>query len=148
MPCKSPGRQGGSDLRRICTLLAGCLLLLTLAACGGGEGTSSLGTLAESQLESAHSELEVMTVEETVESFKHLSPQVLGLKGDSLSTYEIYHEQASVPVDGIPCLEISVYGESESAHTNVVLGTYLYARDGTALYELDVETDTLTRLEL
>jgi hypothetical protein len=41
-----------------------------------------------------------------------------------------------------------VYGESESAHTNVVLGTYLYARDGTALYELDVETDTLTRLEL
>ena len=52
------------------------------------------GTLAESalsQLESAHSELEVMTVEETVESFKHLSPQVLGLKGDSLSTYEIYH---------------------------------------------------------
>lgn len=151
MPCKSPDRKGGSDLRRICTLLAGCLLLLTLAACGGGEGTSSLGTLAESalsQLESAQSELEVMTVEETVESFKHLSPQVLGLKGDSLSTYEIYHEQASVPVDGIPCLEICVYGESESAHTNVVLGTYLYARDGTALYELDVETDTLTRLEL
>ena len=63
-------------MRRICTLLAGCLLLLTLAACGGGEGTSSLGTPAESalsQLESAQSELEVMTVEETVESFKHLS---------------------------------------------------------------------------
>ncbi|NBK79388.1 hypothetical protein D5272_12530 [bacterium D16-76] len=131
-------------------MLAGGLLALTLAGCGGGEGTSSVGTLAESaqsSLEDAESELEVMTVEETVEHFKQLSPQVLGLEGQRVSEYDVYNQQASVPVDGIPCLELTVY-DKNATDTNTPLGTYLYARDGTALYELDVETDTLTRLEL
>lgn len=138
-------------MRRICAVFAGSLLLmLTLAACGGGEGTSSVGTLAESalsSLEDAESELEVMTVEETVDRFKLLSPQVLGLEGESLEEYEVFHQQASVPVDGVPCLEITVYDKTET-DTNLPLGTFLYARDGTALYHLDVDTDTLTRLEL
>ncbi len=137
-------------MRRIGAVLAGGLLALTLAGCGGGEGTSSVGTLAESaqsSLEDAESELEVMTVEETVEHFKQLSPQVLGLEGQRVSEYDVYNQQASVPVDGIPCLELTVY-DKNATDTNTPLGTYLYARDGTALYELDVETDTLTRLEL
>ena len=137
-------------MRRIGAMLAGGLLALTLAGCGGGEGTSSVGTLAESaqsSLEDAGSELEVMTVEETVEHFKQLSPQVLGLEGQRVSEYDVYNQQASVPVDGIPCLELTVY-DKNATDTNTPLGTYLYARDGTALYELDVETDTLTRLEL
>lgn len=137
-------------MRRIGAMLAGGLLALTLAGCGGGEGTSSVGTLAESaqsSLEDAESELEVMTVEETVEHFKQLSPQVLGLEGQRVSEYDVYNQQASVPVDGIPCLELTVY-DKNATDTNTPLGTYLYARDGTALYELDVETDTLTRLEL
>lgn len=138
-------------MRRICAMFAGVLLLLGLTACGGGEGaTSSSGTLAESalsQLEDAESELEVMTVEEAVEHFKALKPQVLGLEGESLDTYEVFHQQASVPVDGVPCLEVTVYGESQ-VDTNVPLGTYLYARDGTALYRLDVESDTITKLDM
>ena len=137
-------------MRRIGAVLAGGLLALTLAGCGGGEGTSSVGTLAESaqsSLEDAESELEVMTVEETVEHFKQLSPQGLGLEGQRVSEYDVYNQQASVPVDGIPCLELTVY-DKNATDTNTPLGTYLYARDGTALYELDVETDTLTRLEL
>ena len=137
-------------MRRIGAVLAGGLLALALAGCGGGEGTSSVGTLAESaqsSLEDAESELEVMTVEETVEHFKQLSPQVLGLEGQRVSEYDVYNQQASVPVDGIPCLELTVY-DKNATDTNTPLGTYLYARDGTALYELDVETDTLTRLEL
>ena len=137
-------------MRRIGAMLAGGLLALTLAGCGGGEGTSSVGTLAEraqSSLEDAGRELEVMTVEETVEHFKQLSPQVLGLEGQRVSEYDVYNQQASVPVDGIPCLELTVY-DKNATDTNTPLGTYLYARDGTALYELDVETDTLTRLEL
>ncbi len=137
-------------MRRIGAMLAGSLLALALAGCGGGEGTSSVGTLAESaqsSLEDAESELEVMTVEETVEHFKQLSPQVLGLEGQRVSEYDVYNQQASVPVDGIPCLELTVY-DKNATDTNTPLGTYLYARDGTALYELDVETDTLTRLEL
>ena len=137
-------------MRRIGAMLAGGLLALALAGCGGGEGTSSVGTLAESaqsSLEDAESELEVMTVEETVEHFKQLSPQVLGLEGQRVSEYDVYNQQASVPVDGIPCLELTVY-DKNATDTNTPLGTYLYARDGTALYELDVETDTLTRLEL
>ena len=129
-------------MRRIGAMLAGSLLALALAGCGGGEGTSSVGTLAESaqsSLEDAESELEVMTVEETVEHFKQLSPQVLGLEGQRVSEYDVYNQQASVPV--------TVY-DKNATDTNTPLGTYLYARDGTALYELDVETDTLTRLEL
>ena len=137
-------------MRRIGAMLAGSLLALALAGCGGGEGTSSVGTLAESaqsSLEDAESELEVMTVEETVEHFKQLSPQFLALEGQRVSEYDVYNQQASVPVDGIPCLELTVY-DKNATDTNTPLGTYLYARDGTALYELDVETDTLTRLEL
>ena len=137
-------------MRRVCAIFAGVRLLLGLVGCGGGEGTSSLGTLAESalsKLEDAESELEVMTVDEAVDSFKALKPQVLGLEGESLSGYEILHQQASVPVDGVPCLEITVYVINET-ETNTPVGTFLYARDGTALYQLDVETDTITRLEL
>lgn len=140
-------------MKRWTALFAGCLLLLMLAGCGGGEGTSSLssrGTLAESALsalEGAESELEVMTVEETVDFFKRLSPQVLGLEGGSMAEFDVYHEQASVPVDGVPCLEVTVYKDDETAHTNVPLGTYLVARDGTALYSLDTETDSIARLE-
>ena len=138
-------------MRRICAVFAGVLLLLGLTACGSGEeGTSSAGTLAESalsQLEEAESELEVMTVEETVERFKALSPQVLGLEGNSLQEYEVFHQQGSVPVDGVPCLEVTVYGNNQT-DTNTPLGTYLYARDGSALYQLDVDSDTITRLDL
>lgn len=137
-------------MRKICALLSGCLLLFTLGGCGGGEGPTSSITLAESaqsQLEAAASELEVMTVEETVEYFKRLSPQVLGLEGKTLAEYEVFHNQASIPVNGLPCLEISVYHLDEDAHTNEAVGTYLLARDGTALYQLEPETDKITPLE-
>lgn len=138
-------------MRKLSAVLAACLLLVTLAGCGDGEeDTSSMGTLAESalsQLESAASELEVMTVEETMDFFNRLSPSVLGLDAETMDQYDMYYNMANVPVDGVPCLEITVYGETETAQTNTPLGTYLVARDGTALYHLDVDTDTVTRLD-
>lgn len=139
-------------MRRICILL-GCLLLLTLAGCGGGgeeAAASSSSALVDSSLSEAEpssSELEVMTVEETMEYFKQLSPQVLGLEGKTLEGYEVFHSQANVPVGGIPCLEISVYSVDADAQTNEAVGTYLLARDATALYQLDPETEEITQLE-
>ena len=137
-------------MRHAAALFAGAVLLLALSGCGGGEATSSMGTPAESaqsQLESAASELEVMTVEEAVDYFKTLSPQVLGLEGKSLGEYDVLHSQAMVPVDNVPCVEISVYGKSETTDTHTLAGSYLLARDGTALYKLDEATDSITRLE-
>jgi len=140
-------------MRRLCAIFASTLLLLLeLAACGEDEeaSSSSMGTLAESalsSLEEAESELEVLTIEEIVDRFMALSPKDLGLEGESFDEYEVFHQQASVPVDGLPCLEITVY-EKNQTHTNTPLGTYLFARDGSALYKLDVSTDTLTKLEL
>lgn len=143
-------------MRRIGVLLLGCLLLFTLAACGGGEGdgdsdsgpsSSSLVDSTLSEAEPSSSELEVMTVEETVEYFKRLSPQVLGLEGKTMDGYEVFHNQASIPVDGIPCLEISVYSVDSESKTNEAVGTYLLARDATALYRLDPVTEEIKQLE-
>lgn len=138
-------------MRKLCAALAGGLLALMLAGCGGGEGTSSLSsTLAESAqgaLEDAESELEVMTVEEAVDTFKTIPPAKLGLEGESWAEYDVIHNQASVPVDGVPCLEITVYTKNDAANTNSPVGTFLFARDGTAMYQLDVATDTLTKLD-
>lgn len=137
-------------MRRLCAIFAGALLLLGLAACGEDEPVSSRETLAESarsSLEETESELEVLTVEEIVDRFLALSPKDLGLTGESFDEYEVLHQPGSIPVDGLPCLELRVY-EKNQTDTNTPLGTYLFARDGSALYQLDVSTDTLTKLDL
>lgn len=134
-----------------------CALALTLAltACQGGGGSSSGSTLAEgsnpvvnesssvsSTASSAVSsqpqeteELHMMTVEETMDFFNGLSPSVLGLPGESMSEYQIYPSEKAVPVDGLPCMKIIVYGDT-SVGTNEPEGIFLLARDASALYHL------------
>lgn len=138
--------------------LCGAAVLLALAGCGGGGASSSSSvTLAQgsdpvvngsgSSLSSPEAsgisseggdveELMMMTVDEAIAHFETLDPAALGLEGEDMSAYELYPTEKAVPVDGLPCLKITVYKETE-AGTNEPVGTFLLARDGTAVYRLD-----------
>lgn len=140
----------------------GALLLAAgLAACGGGGASSSSGlTLAEgsgvanepasgtesasgsesgaasSQGEASQEERHMMTVDETMDYFRALDPALLDLDAASMDEYQIYPSEKAIPVDGLPCMKIIVYGDSEFG-TNEPVATFLVARDGTALYRLE-----------
>lgn len=151
-------------LNSLALAVCGAALGLMLAGCGGGGNSSSSAiTLAQGSdpvVNSAASavsapegegeekegeKLLMMTVDEAITRFKQLDPKVLGLPGEDMSAYEVYPTEKAVPVDGIPCLKITVYNES-SAGTNNPEGTFLLARDGTALYRL--EGNEVTELEM
>ena len=149
-------------LNSLALAVCGAALGLMLAGCGGGGNSSSSSvTLAQgsdpvvnsavSAVSSAVSEggegekLLMMTVDEAISHFKQLSPETLGLPGADMSVYEIYPTEKAVPVDGIPCLKIIVYDESDVG-TNHPEATFLMARDGTALYRL--EGNEVTKLEM
>lgn len=141
---------------------------LILAGCGGGGGSASSATLAEgsnpavneseaaggssgeasqeaasSSLAESQEELHMMTVEETVDYFYQLNPADLGLSGESMSEYQIYQSEKAIPVDNLPCMKITVY--SAESGSNRPEGTFLVARDGTAIYRL--EGDAVTKVE-
>lgn len=146
-------------LKSLALLFCGVVLGVVLTGCGGGGNSSSSSiTLAQgsdpvvnSSVSSEASEaqesgeLMMMTVDEAISHFKQLDPAVLGLEDEDLSGYEIYPTEKAVPVDGIPCLKIIVYDES-TAGTNQPVGTFLMARDGTALYRL--EGNQVTKLDM
>lgn len=136
---------------------------LMLAGCGGGgnsssssitlaqgsdpvvNDTGSLVSSAASETEKQDGELLMMTVDEAISRFKQLDPAMLGLSKLSMSEYDIYPTEKAVPVDGIPCLKIIVYDETDVG-TNQPEGTFLLARDGTALYRL--EGKEVTKLDM
>ncbi len=136
-------------------LAAGALsLCLALSGCGGGGSSSSSsgGGLAQgsdplvngSAVSSGlveQEELHMMTVDETVAFFKTYKPSQLGLEGESMEEYQVYPIEKAIPVDGLPCMKMTVYSSSQ-AGTNQPTGTFLVARDGTAVYKLDGETVT------
>ncbi len=149
-------------LKSLALALCGAALGLMLAGCGGGGNSSSSSvTLAQgsdpavngssSPVSSAVSEapkseeLLMMTVDEALSYFSRLAPETLGLPGEDMSEYEIYPSEKAVPVDGLPCLKITVYAESDSG-TNEPAGTFLLARDGTAVYRL--EGNQVTQLDM
>lgn len=149
-------------LNSLALAVCGTALGLMLAGCGGGGSSSSSSiTLAQGSDPAVNStasavsapegdkkegdKLLMMTVDEAIARFKQLDPKVLGLPGEDMSAYEVYPTEKAVPVDGIPCLKITVYDES-SAGTNNPEGTFLLARDGTALYRL--EGDEVTELKM
>ncbi len=153
-------------LNSLALAVCGAALGLMLAGCGGGGNSSSSSiTLAQasdpgvngsgslvssaaasSEVSEANSEkLVMMTVDEAITRFKSLDPEILGLPGEDMSGYQMYPTEKAVPVDGLPCLKITVYDESEVG-TNHPEGTFLMARDGTALYKL--EGNEVTRLEM
>ncbi len=147
------------QLKTVSLVLAGLVLAAGLSACGGGGGSSSSsgGTLAQGsdptvngssgsgsgsalvassavQVEERH----MMTVDETADFFLKLTPKELGLEGESMEEYEVYPSEKAVPVNGLPCMKLIVYQKS-TAGTNAPVSTYLVARDGTAVYQIQGE---------
>lgn len=149
-------------LNSLALAVCGAALGLMLAGCGGGGNSSSSsitlaqgsdpatngsGSLVSSVVSKTegNEELVMMTVDEAISYFKTLDPAVLGLSGEDMSAYEVYPTEKAVPVDGMPCLKITVYYES-SVGTNQPEATFLMARDGTALYRL--EDNEVTKLDI
>lgn len=90
-----------------------------------------------------------MTVAEVLEYFSALSPQTLGLTGDSMEDYEYYPSQQVVPVDGILCTEVDVYSRSGSAGANGIEGRYLLSRASPVrLFRVDSGSNVVTELFL
>ena len=77
-----------------------------------------------------------------------LSPQFLGLEGDSMDRYNVYVMSGEVMVDGIPCRRFKVYDDQNPEQTNAIAGIYYLSSDGLRLYRYDEASDTVTELPL
>lgn len=113
----------------------------------GAEGLPENGAPADPPPSPAASPSDqAMTAQETVQYVRSLSPQVLGLEGDSMSSFEIYPSDHVVPVDGVLCTELSIYSNDGSAG-NDIEGMYLVSRGADhRLFRLDKSTGAVTEL--
>lgn len=75
-----------------------------------------------------------------------MSPSDLGLSGASMDAYEVFAEDGGALVDGRQCLRFNVYQGSSAENGNVFMGTYFISMDGQHLYQLDLETNQVTKL--
>ena len=93
-------------------------------------------------------EIESITVTQAENIFLSLSPQFLGLEGDSMDRYNVYVMSGEVMVDGIPCRRFKVYDDQNPEQTNAIAGIYCLSSDGLRLYRYDEASDTVTELPL
>jgi hypothetical protein len=68
---------------------------------------------------------------EALNLFGEFSPASLGLQGETMDVYRYYTTGKTVTIDGIPCMEIMVYSENESADTNDYAGRYFLSKGTT-----------------
>ncbi len=88
------------------------------------------------------------TMTDSVDYIKSLSPDDLGLEGDSMEEYEVIPQGGVVLVDGHQCSEVFVYAKDEKAGTNRFLGSFLLDRSDGQLYQLDQDSGTVTPVDL
>lgn len=103
------------------------------------------GTLVQPEPE-PEEEPEPASMEEQLESLTGMSPQELGLEGDSMESYRIFPVEGFVQVGEITCRRFNVYEVREPEGVPVIMGTYLISSDRQYVYRLDPETDLVTRL--
>lgn len=142
------------------------LLLLILTGCGSGdekdaaedESSAAESILLEPEDNTASSAepdakpdetdtRDPLTLADAVGFLSLMHPSDLGLSGTSMTDYHVYPEEGSVLVDGLSCVKLGVYELMPHAGTNQIAGIYLLARDLTALYRLDTNTNTVTMLQ-
>lgn len=101
---------------------------------------------AESQKEETQ---DPISVSDAVNFMQTLSPQLLGLSGNSMAQYRIYPSMSVVLVDGLECSELSVYSQGKESGTNDIEGIYLLSRgELRRLYRLDKKTEQVTEIPL
>jgi len=90
----------------------------------------------------------VNTLSDSIDIIKSMKPSELGLDGDSMDDYTVYANEELVYVDDIPCCRLTVYKHSAEAGTNVIQGMYLLSRDGKSLYQLEINSNTVTEIDM
>ena len=84
-------------------------------------------------------QVEPMTLTQAVQYLEGISPQRLGLEGDSMDVYDVYPIEGIVMVNGQACIQFRVYRQTDQG-TNDVKGMYLMTADRSHLYRLDPQT--------
>ena len=80
---------------------------------------------------------------EQLEYFNSLSPEVLGLPGDSMSEYRVYPADGWVRVNGISCRKMTVYLLELPEETNTYLGAFYLSSDMSQVYKQNDETGAI-----
>jgi hypothetical protein len=76
-----------------------------------------------------------MTLTQAVDHVKAMSPQKLGLDGDTMENYKVYALDGAAMVNDTYCLRLNIYSDSDH-QTNAVEGQYLLSCDGLHMYQL------------
>ena len=78
---------------------------------------------------------------------REMAPIQLGLEGESMDEYEMIPMDATELVNGVACIRINVYNNSNAANPNGFRGSYLMSVDGLHMYRLDTGTNEIVELE-
>lgn len=90
---------------------------------------------------------EPMTMLEAQRYLKGLSPERLGLEGESMDKYDVFAFDGTIIVDGRACVRMNVYSIDNVEQSNEFMGCYLMSLDGRHLYRLDTSTSEITELD-
>lgn len=87
-----------------------------------------------------------LTVDEAVSQLESMTPQQLGLTGDSMAAYQVYAQEGYAMVDDIGCFCINVY-TLDGVGSHQIEGTYLVRVDGMGIYRLNRQTNQVELLQ-
>lgn len=85
---------------------------------------------------------------EQLDYFNSLSPEKLGLPGDSMSEYRVYPSEGWVRVNGVSCRKMTVYLLELPEETNTFLGAYYLSSDMSQIYKENEETGAIELVEI
>lgn len=86
------------------------------------------------------------SMEEQLEQLTGMSPQELGLEGESMEDYRIFPIDGFVQVGEVTCRRFNIYEVRQPEGVPVIIGTYLVSSDRQSVYKLDPETELVTKL--
>lgn len=90
---------------------------------------------------------ESVTMRGAQERLEAMSPEELGLPGESMEAYEVIAVNGVAMVDGIACIRVHVYTEETDTVGSEFMGSYLMTIDGQHLYRLNPVTDEIETLK-
>ena len=108
------------------------------------------GAVSEIETQSGSSGVhfsESMSISEIISLLESMSPQVLGLPGESMDEYEVYSTDYMAYVDGAICSQVVVYRKDNEGGMTEYEGRYLIERQSPyRLYRIDSRTGSVTQL--
>lgn len=91
-------------------------------------------------------EPEPASMEEQLEHLTGMSPQDLGLEGESMDSYRIFPIDGFVQVGETTCRRFNIYEVRQPEGVPVIVGTYLVSSDRQHVYKLDPESELVTKV--